>query len=163
MPQFELENFVPQLVWLTIFFAILYFGIVKLTLPRLGRVMQERESTVADDIATADSAKQEADRIAAEYEAAIAEAQGRSRAQIGEAKSAAARAVEQRLAALAAQLDEQQRAAEADLDVARRQGLDQIQAVAAEAASDIVERLIGSRPERDEATRAADSALAETV
>jgi F-type H+-transporting ATPase subunit b len=65
MPQFDLANFVPQLVWLTIFFAVLYFGIVRLTLPKLAKTMDAREGQVANDIATAERAKGEADQMAA--------------------------------------------------------------------------------------------------
>ena len=43
MPQFEFGTvFIPQLFWLAVFFVVLYFGIVRLTLPRLGKVMDER-------------------------------------------------------------------------------------------------------------------------
>src|SRR3954453_5655637 len=99
MPQFELANFTPQLVWLALFFAILYFGVVSLTLPKLGRVMTAREDQVTGDLSTAEAAKAEADRMAADYDAGVAAAQDSARAKLGEARAAAVTALESRLAA----------------------------------------------------------------
>ena len=159
MPQFDLSTFVPQLVWLTVFFAILYFGIVKLTLPKLGRVMTAREHKVADDIAQAEMAKNQADGIGTAYAAAIAEAQANARASVSSAKAEAARGVEARLAALTASLNEKQQAADAELVAARQRAMVEIETVTAEAAAEIVERLTGARPAGDQAARAASRAL----
>jgi F-type H+-transporting ATPase subunit b len=159
MPQFDLANFVPQLVWLAIFFAILYFGIVKLTLPKLGKVMNERETKVGDDIASAERAKHQADEIAQRYEAGIAEAQGNARAAVTAAKAEVARSVEQQLSALAATLTEKQAAADAALAAARGKAMAEIETVAAEAAAEIVERLTGKRPSDAETSAAASKAL----
>src|SRR3546814_5188646 len=80
MPQFELANFAPQMVWLCIAFAILFFGIVMPTLPKLGRVVQARADKVTGDIDSAAKAKADADRIEADYAAGIASAQESARA-----------------------------------------------------------------------------------
>lgn len=160
MPQFDLSVFVPQLVWLTIFFAILYFGIVGLTLPRLGRVMETREATVTVDIATAQGAKADADRMAADYDAGIAAARDDARIATGEAKARATAALETRLAeanrADNARLD----AAAADLASARTRAMGEIESVAADAAAQIVEQLTGTRPDDAAASAAARGALA---
>ncbi|MEO5938543.1 MAG: ATPase [Sphingomonas sp.] len=160
MPQFQLANFLPQMVWLAIFFAILYFGIVRLTLPKVGRVMQAREDQVAGDVATAEQAKTEADRMAADYDADVASAQDAARARLGNARAAAASALEAKLNksndALAAKSAE----AQAALDTARDAAFGQIESVAADAAADIVERLTGKRPGGDAAAKAARTALA---
>jgi len=99
MPQFDLANFTPQLVWLALFFAILYFGVVSLTLPKLGRVMTAREDQVTGDIATAETAKAEADRMAADYDASVVAAQDSARAKLGVARATAVKTLEERLAA----------------------------------------------------------------
>lgn len=162
MPQFKFgEVLVPQLVWLTIFFAILYFGIVKLTLPRLGRVMSEREGVVTGDLGAAEQAKAEADRIQSDYDAGIGEAQACARAAVNDAKTAAARSLEARLAEVDAGLAERQRASEEQLAGARERALGEIEGVAADTAAEIVERLIGARPDAAAASRAATRALAE--
>ncbi len=159
MPQFNLANFVPQLAWLAVFFAILYFGIVKLTLPKLGKVMNEREHKVGADIAGAEQAKQQADEIARQYEASIAEAQANARSAVSAAKAEVSRSVEKRLSALAATLGERQQQAEAELAEARSKAMAEIETVAAEAAAEIVTLRTGKRPAETETVAAASKAL----
>ena len=54
MPQFDFAAVTwPQLAWLALSFAILYFGVIRFTLPKLGKVMGEREDKIAGDIAAA--------------------------------------------------------------------------------------------------------------
>lgn len=161
MPQFNLDNFVPQLVWLTIFFAILYFGIVRFTLPKLGRVMAAREDKVAGDLSTAETAKAEADRIEADYAAGVAQAQEKARGALAEARSNAAKAVEARLAAANAEIARKNEVAEAELAQARDKALGTVEGIAAELAADIVERLTGSRPDTKESARVAKRAMVE--
>jgi F-type H+-transporting ATPase subunit b len=160
MPQFNLANFMPQLVWLALFFAILYFGVVRLTLPKLGRVMTAREDQVTGDLANAEKAKGEADRMAADYDASVLAAQDAARAKLGEARTAATAALEARLAASNAALDAKANEAQAGLDAALDKALGQIESIAAEAAADIVERVTGRRPAEGEAATAARASLA---
>jgi F-type H+-transporting ATPase subunit b len=160
VPQFDLANFVPQLVWLAIFFAILYFGIVQMTLPKLGRTMAAREDQVTGDIAAAERAKAEADTTAASYAESIDAAHKAARSSIGEAKAKAAANVEAAVKAGNAALAEQAAAADAKLAVARNKALGEVESVAADAAADIVERLTGTRPDAALVSNAAKSAMA---
>ena len=161
MPQFDFSTvFWPQFIWLAVFFAILYFGVVKLTLPKLGRVMQAREDQVSGDLDSAQGAKAEADRMAAEYDAGVATAQDAARAKLTEARAAAAAALEAKLKASNAVLEQQAADAQASLDAARNSALGQIEGVAADAAADIVERLTGKRPADAAVAKAAQAALA---
>ena len=160
MPQFDPTFFLPQLVWLAIFFAILYFGIIRFTLPRVGKVMQAREDQVSGDLGTAQTAKAEADGMAADYAASIAAAQDAARAKVNEARASAAAAIEAKLKASNAAIADKAAKAEAELDAARAKALGEIESVAAGAAADIVERLTGKRPADTVAAGAARAALA---
>ena len=147
MPQFDFANvLVPQLVWLGIFFAILYFGIVQLTLPKLGKTIDARERKVAGDIAAAEDAKATADKLAADYKAGLDEAHRSARETIAKAQAKATSAVDSELASGNVVLAEKAAAADARLMAARSSALAEIEGVAASAAADIVERLTGKRP-----------------
>ena len=159
MPQFEFSTFLPQMVWLAIFFAILYFGVVRLTLPKVGRVIEARENQVSGDLSSAQSAKAEADRMAADYDAGVAAAQDSARARVTEARASAAAAIEAKLKASNAAIEAKATAAQADLDAARSSALGEIEGVAASAAADIGERLTGKRPADNVAAAAARGAL----
>lgn len=160
MPQFEFATvFWPQLIWLAIFFAILYFGIVQLTLPKLGKVMTAREDQMTGDLTVAEKAQAEATQLSLDYDAGVAAAQDAARAQLTAARGAAATAIEGKLAAANAALDAKAAAAQASLDAAREGALAEIEAVAADAAAAIVEKLTGTRPVDADAIAAARSAL----
>ena len=115
MPQFDPTFFLPQLVWLAFFFAILYFGIIRFTLPRVGKVMQAREDQVSGDLGTAQTAKAEADGMAADYAASIAAAQDAARAKVNEARASAAAAIEAKLKASNAAIADKAAKAEQEL------------------------------------------------
>jgi len=160
MPQFEIANFIPQMFWLAIFFAILYFLVVRPTLPKLGRVMTERETRIGGDLDTAQHAKAEADRMAAEHEAGVADAHARARARVAEAQAAAAKSLEARLAASNAAIDARTAETQASIEAARASATGQIETVAADAAADIVQKLTGVRPDPGASATAARAALA---
>ncbi len=161
MPQFDFATVVwPQLAWLAVSFAILYFGIVRLTLPKLTTTMDAREAQVANDLSVAERAKHEADAMAAAYAAGIEAAHVNARAAIAQAKSKASADVESAVAAGASVIAEKAAAAERVLTAARTKALHEIEAVAAEAASDIVERLTGKRPDATLLAAASRTALA---
>jgi F-type H+-transporting ATPase subunit b len=147
MPQFDLANFVPQLAWLTLFFTILYFGIVRLTLPKIGGLVDRREATVKSDIVGAESAKAESDRVRETYEAAIASAHSSAQATVGSAKAAAARATETRLAEANQSIEAHLAEAQASLDAARGGAMAEVERIAAEAAVEIVTLVSGRRPD----------------
>lgn len=160
MPQFEFATvLVPQLFWLAVIFAVLYFGVIRLTLPKLGRVMESREAKVTGDLDSAANAKAEADAMAERYQGEIAAAQEKARAAVSAAKAKGAASLEKKLAAANARLDEKLASAEAELDAARAKALSEIETVAAEAAADIVARLTGARLTPGEAQKAAADAL----
>jgi F-type H+-transporting ATPase subunit b len=161
MPQFDFANPIvwAQLAWLGLAFLILYFGIVRMTLPKLAKTLDARESQVTNDIATAERAKGEADQMAAAYADGIEDAHKAARAAIAEAKAKAAASVEKAVAAGNAVIAEKATAADASLSKARSKALGEIEAVASDAASDIVERLTGKRPEPKLVAAAAKTAL----
>jgi F-type H+-transporting ATPase subunit b len=152
MPQFQIANFIPQLAWLTLFFVILYFGIVRSTLPRVARVVDSREAQVKGDIASAEAAKAEADRVREAYEAAMADARGNAHTVVAEAQSKASKNAEARLHAADEATGAKLAQAGSDLATARDKAQSAIADIAADAAAEIVERISGSRPD-EAATR----------
>lgn len=160
MPQFDLANFAPQLVWLALFFGILYFGIVRLTLPRLGNVVTARENMVQADLAAAHHAKAEADGTRALYESAMVNARHEAQAAIEASRSQAARLVEERLHATDATLGGRLDQAMAAIEASRRAAAGDMRRVAGEAAADIVQALTGERPDEDRAAAAVSAVQA---
>lgn len=143
LPQFDPTWWPGQIVWVLIIFVALYVVLSKLVLPRVGGAIENRASTIANDIADARALRDEAQAQAAEAEAEIKSARAAAvkTAQDAKAKAsaeAAARNAEQE-AALAAKLD----AAEAKFRTARDKAMANVSTIAAETAQAITARLTG--------------------
>ncbi len=159
MPQFQLDNFIPQLAWLALFFAILYFGIVRMSLPRIGRVIGEREQTVETDLSAAEGAKGDAETIRDAYEQDIATARGHAQTAVAAAKADVARSIEGRLAKINAELEEKTIAAQTGIAGQRDAAMGQVARIAEEAAQVIVERLTGRAAAKNDVEQAVTAAI----
>ena len=63
MPQLNPEFFVSQLFWLVVTFTFLLIFLWRVSLPRIGRVLEKREKKINDDIAAAKELQEKAEAI----------------------------------------------------------------------------------------------------
>ena len=63
MPQLNPEFFVSQLFWLVVTFSFLLVFLWRISLPRIGSVLEKREKKINDDIATAKELQEKAEVI----------------------------------------------------------------------------------------------------
>ena len=66
LPQLNTHTFSPQLFWLVLTFATLFFVLSKIALPRIGEVITERRDRIARDIDAAARLKGETDKALAD-------------------------------------------------------------------------------------------------
>ncbi|MFN3515705.1 MAG: ATPase [Novosphingobium sp.] len=152
MPQFDFANvFWPQVAWLAVFFVVLYFGVIRITLPKLGKVMEQREGKIAGDLAAAKAAKETADEMDARYRSELNASREAARAAIAAAKTDAAKASEARLAEASAKAEGVVADAEARIAKAVKAAESKLADAAAESAQAIVTKLTGVEPSLDAA------------
>jgi len=148
------ETYASQIFWMLLVFGFIFFVVGRGMVPKVMQTVSLRDQQIADDLAAAAAARAQAD----EEEEAWRKRENANRAKaqeiIAEAKAAAARSTEARLAETNARLDSQVSEAEGRIAAARAGALDEIEQVAAEAANDIVERLARVKVD-SEAARAA--------
>lgn len=149
-----------QLFWLILVFGIVYFGIARRTLPKVEETIQARAKRIADDLAAAEAARAKADADEEAYRAGLAEARARAVKATQEAKAESAREAEAKVKAADALLAGKAGEADARLKAAKAEALAGIEAVAADAARDIVARLSSATVSESEAAAAVKSALA---
>jgi F-type H+-transporting ATPase subunit b len=153
-PPFQSEHYPSQLLWLTISFALLYVLMAKIALPRIGSILAERSRVIGDDLAAAERLKAQSDAAHAAYEKALADARTRAQGIAGATREQKAREAEELHKRLDAQLHERLAAAERSIAGTRAAAMGNVRAIAAEAASAIVERLIGKAPAEQDVTAA---------
>jgi F-type H+-transporting ATPase subunit b len=147
MPQMEFGDYLPQLVWLVITFAVLYVLMARIALPRIAEVLEGREERVADDIDRAGQHQAEASQVLAAYERTLAEARDQAHASAtANRQKHAARAAEQR-GVLEGRLKAQAADAEARIAASRAEAMAGLKDVAVDVARSATQRLIGVAPD----------------
>tara|TARA_B100000131_G_C17677248_1_gene434968 strand:- start:74 stop:565 length:492 start_codon:yes stop_codon:yes gene_type:complete len=63
MPQLNPEFFVSQLFWLVVTFSFLFVFLWRVSLPRIGNVLEKRENKISEDLTTAKELQAEAEKI----------------------------------------------------------------------------------------------------
>ena len=153
-PPFDTQFFPSEIVWLAISFVLLYALMSKVALPRIGAIFAERNKRIADDIATAQGLKERTDAAHAAYEKALADARTRAQNLANVTREREAAAAEETNKRLEAQLHDRLATAEKSIAATRATAMGNVGTIAAEAASAIVERLIGQTPPAHEVAAA---------
>lgn len=146
-----------QLFWLIVVFALVYLVIGRSMATKVVATVEQRDQSVADDLAAAESARAAADQSEEEWRAQENAAREQARAKLAEARATGAKASEARLAAANAELDAKGAEADARISAARGAAMSEIDNVAAEAARDIVSRVAGADVDATEARKAVEA------
>jgi F-type H+-transporting ATPase subunit b len=84
MPQLDPTWFASQLFWLAITFVILYSVLKRFVLPPLQDIMAQRETTMSNDLETAQRCKDQAENARMEYERTLADSRALARGLVDE-------------------------------------------------------------------------------
>lgn len=160
MPQLNIPDFAPQLVWLAIWFVVLYVLMATVGLPRVKAIMEARRRRREDDLARAAQLKSEAEAASAAYQKALSDARAQAMATIKATADRMAAEAAERQRALAAELTTQIAAAELRIVESKEQALADIRGVAIDVGRSVVEKLTGSMPDVARMTAAVNQSLA---
>ena len=147
-------TYASQIFWLLITFGLLYFVVGRGMVPRIQATVDAREARIAGDLAAAEAARAEADRVEAAWRAEMDAARVAAMAETNAAKARATHAFEAQVKAADADLAE--RLGHHDLAIANAkvEAMANLQSVAAEAARDLVAKLSGVQVGEDAAADA---------
>ncbi|CCQ72668.1 hypothetical protein [Magnetospira sp. QH-2] len=143
MPQFDPTYFSSQAIWLIITFGIFYLLMVKLALPRIGEILDERQSKIDADLKSAEQAKAEAEAAAGSYELVLAEARSEAQANFRVVNAEVSEKAAVQDAALRERLSGEIAEAEGRIDKLKQDAVAKIAGVAAEVSQAVVQRLAG--------------------
>jgi F-type H+-transporting ATPase subunit b len=154
LPQFEFQHWFGQIVYLIILFALLYWLMAKVFVPRLRGVIDQRTATISEAVSAARQVQAEAASQAEAAKAEVEAARASSRSMAAAAKArvteqAKARAAEEE-AVVSARIAE----AETAIGKTRDAAMTNVGTIASDTAAAIVERLTGKAPTATEAAAA---------
>lgn len=159
MPQLVIEDFAPQLVWLLITFGLLYLMLARGAVPRIANVLEQRRDKIADDLDDATRLRQEAEDALKAYEAALADARTKAHAIAAETRAQLTSEAERHKAELQESLNQRIAEAEQRIAATKQEAMKNVRAVATDAATAIVGKLLGDTPETATITTAIDSEI----
>ncbi len=143
MPQLDPANFAPQIIWLAISFVLLYLLMLRVALPRVGKVLEARRDRMAGDIAAAAKLREETERAIADYEKALADARARAQAIARQAREEIAAVVGRERAAVDAETAAKTADAEKRVKALKESALGHVREIATETAQALAARLLG--------------------
>lgn len=153
-PPFATHTYPGQIFWLGITFVLLLLFVWRVVVPRIGGTIAMRKRRIADELAKAEHDRREAETTWTSYQNAIVEARQRARSLIEETRTHVRADVERAEKSADSEADAELANAEARLAALRREAREHIRRAAAEAAADIVVRLIGETVPPKEAAAA---------
>ncbi|HPD82426.1 MAG: hypothetical protein R3D88_00340 [Alphaproteobacteria bacterium] len=144
LPQFDPEWFASQVFWLAISFAVLYIIFSKKTLPEISGVIENRKNHIQSNLDSAEKLTAEADAVHDAYNENLAKAQTTASEAIHSAESEMKAKAASALDNFRERSEQELQAAEKRIRSSQRAAMGEMNAIAAEAASVAVEKIIGT-------------------
>jgi F-type H+-transporting ATPase subunit b len=145
-PPFDPSSFAGQLFRLAVTFGTLYFLMSRLALPRLASIIEERQSTIETALAAASDAQKAAEAEAAALELSLAKAKTNAQAIASEARAKSSKEIDSKRHAVETDLSAKMVAAEASIAETKAKAMANVEDIAKEAVSAMVEHLTGKAP-----------------
>ncbi|MCZ8375958.1 MAG: F0F1 ATP synthase subunit B' [Beijerinckiaceae bacterium] len=160
-PPFNASTFAGQLFWLALTFGTLYLLMSRVALPRVGAILAEREATIESSLAQASKAQAAAEAEAQGLEQALAKAKANAQAIAQEARTKSAREIDAKRSAVEKDLAAKMVAAEASINETKTKAMGNVEDIAKDAVSAIIEQLSGKAPTAAAVTKAINAARGE--
>lgn len=132
MPQFDTEFFSSLLFWSIVSFGILLFLLKRFALPPILQMLDEREAKIKESLESAAHARQEAEKMMAEYQERMKEAWKEAQATVRQAKTRAQQILDENELRMRAESDRMVSEARDEIERERRRVFTEIKAVAAD-------------------------------
>ncbi len=159
LPQMCTDTFPSQIFWLVITFVFLYVMMSRVTLPKIGRVIEERRDRVADDLGRADDLREQSETAIQDYEQALAEARSKAHVLAQETRDTLAGEADERKVALEAELDKKLEVASERIAETKTAALSSIREVASDTAAAVVEHILEEAGNTDAIASAVNAEL----
>lgn len=159
MPQLDVTTFAPQLVWLVITFAAMFFIMWKIAVPKISDALETRQMRLEDNLKKAEDLQREAEATLASYEKALADARAAAHADIQKIQQQLQEAAAKEEAELGQKLDAKIAESEKAIAAEVEKAMESVRDVAIDVAADAVGKLTGEAPASNKIEGAVDGVL----
>lgn len=161
MPQLEVADFAPQIFWLVVTFGTLYLIMARAALPRVADILRTREERIANDVDRAESLNKEARKALEGYEKSLSDARARAHEIAQEKREEVQAEIKEAHAQAEEGLAKKTQDAETRISAARDAAMANLREIATAAAGEIVNKLMGARPDASKLDEAIGSQLSQ--
>ena len=127
MPQLNPEFFVSQLFWLVVTFSFLFVFLWRVSLPRIGNVLEKRERKISEDLTTAKELQNEAEKIQDTIESQLKQARTDASEMIKSSSLSLQNQAQIELTKLDKELDDKIEQSSATIEKSKNESVSQIQ------------------------------------
>ena len=161
MPQLSQlsQVYLSQFLWLAVALGFIFFVIARGMVPKIQATVDAREQRIAGDLEAAQKARAAADETEAAWRARMDAARADAARIAQDAKAQSARETEAKVKAAADKINLKVEAAQDSIRKSLATARSEIEAVAAEAAQDMIERVTGLKVDKKEAASAVRAEL----
>ena len=144
-PPFDPQYFAGQIFWLLISFAILYFMLSRVFLPRIGQTLEDRSNRIADDLDTAAQMQAQAEDASKSYERSLSDARAKAHNVAESTRASVDAELTKEMAEADAVAEKQSELAETRIRKIRTDAMANIDSIAADVAQAAIEAVSGKK------------------
>ena len=146
MPQLDFATFGNQIFWLLVALALIYVILSRVALPRIGRILGDRQGLMTADLAAAEDFKRKAREAEAAYEKALADARAEANKIVAANKAEIDAELKGAIARADAEIAARTQESERRIAEIRQSAASDARTVARDVAADLV-RAFGGNPD----------------
>lgn len=161
MPQLDPTWIVSQVFWLLICFAVLFFAMAKLIVPKIAETIEDRQKRIDDDLIKAEELKQEAETALREYEEALTLSNKKSNEIVEATKEELAQYIKKEEEKNKVKLSKKILESEEKILKTKEEALKQVREIAETTSSLLVEKLIDVKIDKKKISKEIDKIAGE--
>ncbi|WP_040401268.1 F0F1 ATP synthase subunit B [Amorphus coralli] len=157
-PPFDAAAFPSHLFWLAVSFGLLYFLMLRVIVPRLGGILEDRRDRIAGDLGEAERLREETDAAIEAYETELADARKKAHGIAAERRDQIKADNEAKRRKAEDGLTEKVRDAESRIGEIKAKALSEVEDIASDAVEAVIATIAPISADRSEITAAVKAA-----
>ena len=143
LPQLDFSSYSSQIFWMIMVFALLYIVLAKKTLPDISCTFENRKNHIQADLEAAEKIASEADSVHESYQASLTKAQEKAAKAVMDVENDMKKKSSDSFDEFRLRSEKEIKATEERINASKAEAMDEMNSIAAEAASVAVSKLIG--------------------